>query len=96
MESERTVQIMHLHERIGRVFNDWARKLYITIGHDIFRNGGLKLTPLTFFWYGIIVSLYLGGVYTVIVSDFITILSVLPYLGINTQVTTAQSCNQLV
>lgn len=60
--------------------------MYIAIGHDIFREGGLKLNRLSFFWYGIIGTVWMCSIYTVFVTKLIVLLTVFPYLGVAIQV----------
>lgn len=73
---------MKTYQRFHRIFYIWVCRVLTFCGHDIFREGGLKRTPYTYFLYGMLALLLTALVYTVLVYDWFHILNAIPIFGV--------------
>lgn len=76
---------MEPHERMHHIFHNLLRKLFIAIGHDIFR-GEFKPYSLTFFIYGMFALFSVACVYTIFNYDILVVLSCTGIIGLGLEV----------
>lgn len=87
---------MQRHEQLHSLFYRWCRALFISVGHDIYQNGGFKRNLYTFYIYALIVLLEISIIYTIVYYDWFTRLNAIPILAISLQVSHTLICNALI
>lgn len=77
---------MEPHEKMQHLLYNLLRKLFIAVGHDVYRGSVFKPYGLTFVMYGLLVVFLCGTVKTVIFYDAVVILNMIPFLALASQV----------
>lgn len=85
---------MQRFEKMRSFFYEWSRALFISVGHDIYCDGGFRPNFLTFYVYLIILVTITSTIYTFIFYDRFTRLNGIGVLAIALEVInfTQNSC----
>lgn len=77
---------MEPHQKMHHLFRNLLRRLFILIGHDIFREGVFKPYALTFVMYAWFTLFFIGAFYTMALYDLTIILNMIAFLGLACEV----------
>lgn len=77
---------MEPHKKMHHLFHNWLRRLFVIIGHDIYRGSVFKPYGLTFASYGLFVLFFTGAYNTFIFYGGVVILNMIPFVGLAFQV----------
>lgn len=77
---------MQRFERMRRFFYVWSRALFVSVAHDIYCEGGFKITLYTLYVYIVIIFSVISSIYTIIFYDWFTRLNALTITSICMQV----------
>lgn len=78
---------MEPHVKMHHLFHNLLRKLFIVIGHDIYRGSVFKPYGLTFVMYGLLLYFFTGVIKTAAFYDAEVILNMIPLVGLVLEVT---------
>lgn len=73
---------MEPHQKIRYLFHTLLRKLFIFIGHDIFRDGEFKPYSATYFIYVLFIIFFLGAFKTLAFYNMTVVLNMIAFLGL--------------
>lgn len=68
------------------LFHTLLRKLFILVGHDIFRDREFKRYLLTYMMNALLVLFFIGAVKTIAFYDVNTVLTTIGFVGIGLEV----------
>lgn len=77
---------MELHEKIHHLFFVVLRRPFILVGHDFYRMKEFKAYNLTYMAYGLTCLFLISAVNTVMKYDMVTVLHMVSFTGMATQV----------
>lgn len=83
-------------ERIRHFFHVWSRALFISVGHDIYGDGGFQPSLYTFFVYFILSLFLFSGVFTLIYYDWFVRLNVINFLAVAIEVSLVINTQQTI
>lgn len=87
---------MEPHHKIHYLFHTLLRKLFICIGHDIFRDGEFKPYSGTYFIYVLFIIFFLGAFKTLAFYDMTVVLNMIAYLGLVCGKSNISECCSLI
>lgn len=77
---------MEPHEKMHHLFHNLLRKLFIFMGHDIFRDGEFKPYALTYFMYVLLAWFFASVFKTIAYYDRTVVLQMIAFLGVAAEV----------
>lgn len=77
---------MEAYQKMHHLFHNLLRRLFIFIGHDIFRDGEFKPYTLTFIIYGIFCTFLVGIYKTFAYYDIEVKLNMAAFIGLTLEV----------
>lgn len=78
---------MEPHQKMYHLFHVLLRKLFIYVGHDIFRPGKFMPYGLTYFMYFLLVIFFSGAIKTMAFYNMNIVLNMIAFVGIAFEVT---------
>lgn len=79
---------MHRYERMRNFFYVWCSKLFESVGHNVYAEGGFKPNLYTYYMWLVLVTFIVCAMYTFVFYDWFIRLNTVANLAVALQVST--------